>query len=202
MGKKILFQIGLTNSFSSYLPGTRDCQSPTSLAVLECPSIEARLQAHILFPCCREWSSQFGPRSDTDRFSRCFQRDAQDQMLQRQTIWEPWHLGPLIGIFELLWLMMPLLQVQDQWKGILIFWTLLFLSWIPFLYHETHFCGAWRHGPPELDFLSVPLPSSLSVEWWRARALENRVLIMRLNAKSDLSRWKFYTLPRQGHIPN
>lgn len=43
-------------------------------------------------------------------------------------------------------------------------------------------------GAPALDFLSVPLPTNLSVEWWRARALESRVLIMRLNAKSDLSR--------------
>lgn len=140
MGKKILFQIGLTNSFSSYLPGTRDCQSPGSLAALKCPSTEARLQAHILFPCCREWSSQFGPRSDTDRFSRCFQRDAQDQMLQRQTIWEPWHLGPLIGIFERLWLMMGSYKSKINEKASWSFELSCFIldpfpvPWDPFLW--------------------------------------------------------------------
>lgn len=44
----------------------------------------------------------------------------------------PQHLRPLIGIFKQLWLMGQLLQVWDQWKCNLIFWTQLLNFFVPF----------------------------------------------------------------------
>lgn len=45
---------------------------------------------------------------------------------------QPQCLRPLIGIFKQLWLMRQLLQVWDQWKCNLIFWTRLLNFFAPF----------------------------------------------------------------------
>lgn len=123
-----------------------------------------------------------------------------NQMLQRQTIWEPQHSEPLIGIFKRLWLMVWLLQVQDQWKCILIFWT-------PSFFLGSFSCtmrpisvmpeGIWG---PSNGFAIHALASQPVgiIEEGEMRALETRILIMRLNAKPGLSKWKLHILPRKG----
>lgn len=70
------------------------------------------------------------PGSDTDRshtapreLLKCYKDEPYGQ---------PQHLRPLIRIFKQLWLMRQLLQVWDQWKCNLIFWTQLLNFFVPF----------------------------------------------------------------------
>lgn len=75
------------------------------------------------------------PGSDTDR-SHTAPREL-PKCYKDEPYGQPKHLRPLIGIFKQPWLMGQLLQVWDQWKCNLIFWTqllnflFLFLQRIP-----------------------------------------------------------------------
>lgn len=77
--------------------------------------------------------------SDTDRshtapkeMPKCYKDEPYGQ---------PQHSRPLIGIFKQLWLMGQLLQVWDQWKCNLIFWTQVLNFFVPFFFffcRESH----------------------------------------------------------------
>lgn len=74
--------------------------------------------------------------SDTDR-SHTAPREM-PKCYKDEPYGQPQHLRPLIGIFKQLWLMGQLLQVWDQWKCNLIFWTQLLNFFVPFFCRESH----------------------------------------------------------------
>lgn len=150
-GKKT-FQIGFTSSFSSFLPGTRDCQSPGSLAALECPSTKACMQAHISLSLLqgvrqpiRAWIWHW--QIFTLFLKRC----------PRPNVTKTNHMGTLAlgAINRNFWTTVidgAALTSPRSMKRHPDHLNSLVLSWIPFLYHETHFCGAWRHQGPCAGF--------------------------------------------------
>ena len=184
--------LNLTSAFC-LLPGTKDSRSSGSFFEPSISLVLKHLIKHMFFlPSLTPllWVRQQAQgRIWHWQILMLIPKRCPNQMLQRQTIWELQHSASLIGIFKWLWLMVQLLQVQDQWKCILIFWT-------PSFFLGSFSCamrpisvmpeGIWGRSNGLAIHTLASLPVSGTAEG-EVRVLETRILIMRLNAKPGLS---------------
>lgn len=199
---KIIFQIGLTNSFSSFLPGTRARQSPGSLAVLKCPSTEACTQMHISLPLLQGVRQPIRASIWPWQILTLFPKRC-----PRPNVTKTNHMGTLAlgAINRNFWTTViddaALTSPRSMKRHPDLLNSLVFIL-DPFPVPRDPFLRCLKAWAPWAGFPICALANQSVSGMVEGKGLGKQSSHHEANAKSDLSRWEFYSLPRQGHIPN